>query len=338
QTYALAAHALHQQLLAPLGELPKRLIFVPSGILGYVPFEVLLTEAPEDPLQFKQLPYLLRQHQVSYNFSAALWQEMKQNKATKARELHLLAPSFSTTPQYASAADYRRDNLGPLQFNTEEVSGIQSIIGGTIWMGTAATKAQFLAIAPQARLLHFATHAKLDDQDEDFSYLAFASTTDSLAAEKLYIRELYAQKIPAELVVLSACETGVGTIQEGEGIISLARGFAYAGAGSIVTSLWAVDDQSTARIMTNFYTYLNQGLSKDEALRQTKLDYLDAAGDQLEAHPFKWAPFIIIGNADVIDLSSGIQNLPLWALLGGLLLLGGAGFLWFRKRSSAKGS
>ena len=333
--YSENAHGLFNTLLGPLGELPTQLIIVPSKSLGYIPFEVLLTERPKNPMQYKDLPYLIHKHRISYNFSAALWQEMR-SKSTEAFDVNLIAPTFEGNQEYITAVEYRRDNLGLLLFNTDEVQGIQEIIGGNTWVGATATKAQFLEIAENSKILHFATHAKLDDRDQDYSYLSFSSTTDSLVADKLYIRELYAQKIPVEMVVLSACETGVGEIQEGEGIISLARGFAYAGASSIVTSLWAVNDQSTARIMTDFYTKLNDGQEKDEALRSAKLAYLENASDQLEAHPFKWAPFIVIGNTSKIDFSNQGKLLNTRNIIFGLILLIGVGFFLFRRQSSAR--
>ena len=111
------------------------------------------------------------------------------------------------------------------------------------------------------------------------------------------MRDLYNLQLNADMVVLSACETGIGELQKGEGIISLARGFTYAGAKSIITSLWSVEDECTKKIMISFYEYLDQGLAKDAALRQAKLDYInDEQTTHVDAHPFYWSPFIGVGD------------------------------------------
>ncbi len=111
-------------------------------------------------------------------------------------------------------------------------------------------------------------------------------------------------QLKANLAVLSACNTGSGKLSRGEGIMSLARGFMYAGCPSVITSLWSVDDKSTAVIMKHFYEGLSKGLSKDDALRASKLSYLKNA-DEIKSNPFYWAGFVLIGNPDAIHLKQG---------------------------------
>ncbi len=332
-SYVNAAAALHKKLIQPLGPLPDQLTIIPSGILGYLPFEILLTEKPSDLLTFKSYPYLINDHQITYNFSATLWQEMTQKESTST-SAYCFAPSFTEeTEKTLAISEYRRNNLGPLVFNTQEAETIGQLLGAKAYTGTNATKEQFLKIADNAAILHLATHAKVDDSESDFSYLAFTSTTDSLPIDKVYIRELYGMQIPAQMVVLSACETGIGELQEGEGIISLARGFAYAGAASIITSLWAVNDQSTATIMTTFYDNLVNGQPKDAALRNAKLDYIQNASDHLDAHPFKWAPFIVLGDTKPIEVKSSGDYLSwLWLAGLGVIILSGIFYLLRRKK------
>ena len=132
----------------------------------------------------------------------------------------------------------------------------------------------------------------------DYSFLAFYELKDSIENEWLYNRELYDLELNADMVVLSACETGIGELQQGEGIISLARGFSYAGAKSIITSLWTVDDEEAPILMNSFYQYLDDGLSKDAALRQAKLDYIQ---NSPKPHPYFWASFIPIGDMQPIS-------------------------------------
>jgi CHAT domain-containing protein len=106
---------------------------------------------------------------------------------------------------------------------------------------------------------------------------------------------------PLDLVVLSACETGLGKIEQGEGIRSLGRSFMESGAQATIISLWNVNDKSTAFIMTDFYKHLKAGITKDEALRQAKLDYLKNATTQ-NSHPYFWAAFIPAGDMQPLSL------------------------------------
>ncbi len=137
----------------------------------------------------------------------------------------------------------------------------------------------------------------------DYSYLAFAEVKDSIENELLYVRDLYNLQLNADLVVLSACETAQGELQRGEGIISLARAFAYAGAKSIVTTLWVVDDAASKDLMKEFYLQLRKGKAKkntkDAALQAAKLKLVDGK-DAVRKHPFFWAGFIAVGDMSAI--------------------------------------
>lgn len=310
--YATAAFQLYEKLIAPFqADMPEKLIIVPDGILGYVPFDALLTERPHQSHQFRKHAYLLKQHQISYSYSTTLLAEMQQKQQKATKNWLAFAPSFGDTKAIAAtrtmdsmAASSNlvalRNGLAPLDYNIPEVEAIQAIVEGDIYTGTAATRDKFIQEAGLYRMLHLSTHGKANDKAGDYSFLAFtkddgANNTDIIDNSKLYVRDLYNLKLNAELVVLSACETGIGELQKGEGIISLARGFSYAGAKSILTTLWSVDDKNTKEMMQSFYEYLQQGMDKDAALRQAKLTYLEAHPDS-EAHPFFWAGFVPIGD------------------------------------------
>jgi CHAT domain-containing protein len=169
----------------------------------------------------------------------------------------------------------------------------------------------------------------------DFSLLAFTEIQDTIENEYLYSGDLYNLRLNADLVVLSACETGLGKMSRGEGILSLARGFAYAGSKSILTTLWSVNDQATAIIVEGFYKHIKAGKSKDEALQLSRLEFLEKT-DNKTAHPFLWAPFIMIGDTAPIQ---GLDGLPNWLVYGGILgliLAGGFGFNILRNRYKLK--
>ena len=324
--YTEPAHKLYQKIVEPLGDLPEKLIIVPDGILNYLPFEVLLSSQPEELNNFHQYNYLLHQHQIAYNFSASLWQEMKGKTAAKG-PLLAIAPTFDgPETEINDVNEHRQNNLGPLLFNVEEGASIKKMMYGRLLKSENATLANFLEIAPKSSVLHLATHAKVDDTDNDFAFLAFAQGNEE--QDKLYLKDLYTMELPAQMVVLSACETGLGELQRGEGVMSLARGFTYAGAKSIVTSLWAVNDQSTSMLMQAYYKNLKEGMTKDAALRQAKLSYLSEVTEAKATHPSKWGAFIVIGDMTPLEIK-GKQYQWLWGL--GVLLL-----FWLRwRRKSA---
>jgi len=339
--YAQRAYELYQKLFAPVDTLlppDAEVLLVPDGLLGYLPFEALLTQKPAEGAGFYQYAYLLREHLISYAYSATLQQEMqnKKHRQVPRKKLIAIAPSFWTEDCSADSAllvsrfinpQLRRNRLPPLHHNRAEAEAVAAIFGGQVLSGAEATEAAFRQRAGDYRILHLATHSKANDRAGDYSFLAFHTLDDSLENEWLYNSELYNLQLHADLVVLSACETGIGELQRGEGIISLARGFSYAGAKSIVTSIWNVSDRHTQDLMTRFYTYLNEGLPKHRALRQAKLDYLDKQEGPARS-PFFWAGFIPIGDTAPVASSQNGYWKALTAL--GILLLAGE-WLWRQK-------
>lgn len=329
-TLAYAAYNLHEKLIKPITDkikLSEKITIIPDGILGYIPFEILLKTKPTNNQYFGSMDYLVKDHQISYSYSTALLLEMQQKKLGKESKGFLgIAPSFENSqdvPQFGN--QNTRAGLVPLDFNIPEVETIQDLVGGVIQSGNSATKLAFLAEVSNKKFLHLATHGKANDQKGDYAYLAFAKTAHQ-EDQFLYNRDLYTIPLNTEMVVLSACETGIGELQKGEGIISLARGFSYAGAKSIITTLWSINDEKSMELMLNFYSKLKEGQSKDAALRQAKLDFIDKYSHR--AHPFYWAAFIPIGDMAAVHFSQDYT----WAYAGGLMLLIALIFWFWRKK------
>lgn len=323
--FARKAHALYQALLAPvLSGSPsyKRLLIIPDGVLGYLPFDILLTESvgQNSTSNFRNYPFLLRKMAVSQNFSLSMLKEMQTNRHQKGDQLLAFAPNFPGGNAIAERND--RAVLGELLFNEEEASTVLQSFDGRLLAAQQATKARFLELAAQYRIYHIASHAVVDDETPNNSYIAFSAPADSSSNfSRLYSYEILAQSFPADLVVLSACETGVGRVVRGEGIMSLARAFSYAGARSLITSLWNINDQSGQQLMGEFYRQLSDGLAKDEALRQAKLNYLENAPDNARTHPRYWAAFVPTGNMESLTSPWTWQ----WAMLAFVLV----GFFYF---------
>lgn len=321
------SHELYQSLMAPIidqFELAEQLIIIPDGVLGYLPFELLLTELPNDNFLFGQHAYLLKDYEISYAYSAALLLEMQERRhGISPQQFLAFAPSFESADA-SRGVEQSRAGLGALKYNALEVEALQKMMQGEIYTGVHATRDNFYEQAPNYQIIHLATHGKANDRVGDYAYLAFTQTADSLESSLVYNRELYNLKLNADLVVLSACETGIGELQQGEGIISLARGFSYAGAKSIITTLWSVDDQKTKDLMESFYHYIKKGDRKSAALRKAKLDFIEQYSH--DAHPFYWSPFVAMGDRAPVQLNKGHW----WTWGGGLLLISLS--LWVLKR------
>ncbi|MDO8366254.1 MAG: CHAT domain-containing protein [Saprospiraceae bacterium] len=302
--YADAAQKLYQKLLAPIAEsLTPEIIIVPGDGLANLPFEALLTATPKDPGNFKTYKFLLRQHSVHYAYSATMLQQMvaRTHRHAPTGGLLAFAPFFEEDTTSLSLRLQReeavRRELSALPFSGEEIFRAKKHFGkkSVVLTGKEASKQKFLESVARFSILHLATHGKANHQEGDFSYLAFASDDENVENGLLSVGELYNLSLNADLVLLSACETGIGEQQRGEGVVSLARAFAFAGAKSIVATLWSVNDKSTMQVMDNFYAGIKSGKPKNVALANAKLQYLEKNPGQ-PSHPFFWAGFVAVGD------------------------------------------
>lgn len=289
-SYAKAASALYTRLVGCFDKslLSGRIVVIPDGILGYLPFELLLEEPPVDPAAFNKHSYFALEHPISYNYSATLWREMSRPDGTQfTRDLLGMAP-FN-----GEVADCRLQRLG---FSAEEIEGIHARFKGILLTGAKATIQGLRMYAPGTRILHFSTHAVVTSRKSMFnSALAFYPCQGDAAS--LFIHDIYAIPLHTEMVVLSACNAGIGELERGEGIISLARAFTYAGSKSIVTTLWSVNERSTKDLMIRFYENLDNGDSKETALWKAQKRYLEEHKESpTYTHPYWWAGFIPIGD------------------------------------------
>ena len=199
----------------------------------------------------------------------------RSNAEFKSKGLVTFAPSFHTSANPKDDLLALRSSLHPLRHNESEANKASEILGGKVYLAESATKNNFLKEAQHAKILHLATHGKSNGNSGDLSYIAFTHSSDSLENENvLYVSELYSQSIPADLVVLSACETGIGELKSGEGLIGLTRGFMHAGAKSVLTSLWNINDAQSPKIFSHFYKNIKDGMGKSQALQQAKLSYI----------------------------------------------------------------
>ncbi|KGE88337.1 MAG: CHAT domain-containing protein [Phaeodactylibacter xiamenensis] len=327
EQYTSSAHWLYKKLLQPVDSLlPQRLLIVPDNCVAYIPFDVLLREKPVPETPFQDYPYLIQDHQISYAYSPYDFTKKPQGKRHKRAAVLGFAPSFRDSPAIPETVANRRGEFGPLLANQDEVRQISDFFLVRKFEGEAATREAFLENASYYKALHLATHAKANDKKGDYSYLCFTEVSDdTTTSNRLYASELYLMNLSADMVVLSACETGLGELSKGEGVISLSQAFSKAGARSLITTLWRVSDQASATLMNSFYKHLHSGKTKDAALRNAKLDYLHEATGR-GAHPFFWAGYVAQGDMAPLQLSSGyfiwwicLFLLVLFVILGGLI-------------------
>ena len=210
----------------------------------------------------------------------------------------------------------------PLPNNKVEVQKIRELTNGKEISGKGATKNSFLEQAPNASILHLATHSEIDPLNPMLSKMHFYS--DEERKGELTASEIYNLNLNANMIVLSACSTGLGDNESGDGVMSLSRAFTYAGISSTVMSLWKVSDKETSDLMVMFYENLKQGQTKNEALRNAKLSYLENVKEPELLHPYYWAGFVLTG--DVSPLKE--DSFKWWYALGILGILVGGFFIW----------
>ena len=254
---------LHQQLIAPIRPMissGQRLIVVPHQVLHYVPFHAL----------YDGEHYLIDDHELTYGASASVLKICRERKPAKSPEYDLiLAVADQLTP-----------------FINEEVMALRELLpNAKVFVGPEAGEDKLRQYAPAAGKIHIAAHGIFRADNPMFSSL-------KLGDSWLNLFDIFNLQLGAELTTLSACETGMSAVWEGDELLGLARGFLYAGTPSLVVSLWTVNDRSTAQLMRRFYEGLRDGLSKSHALRNAILETKDDF-----PHPYYWAPFILLGKS-----------------------------------------
>ncbi len=341
KTVAPLYHQLYQQLWEPLKALitSKNIVIVPDGVLFNLSFETL---TPTQISTFQELGSnsLLARHSISYNYSLFLLEE-GQKKIDYSSNFVAFAPEFTDKMKqdYQVAITDSIDldksylTLLPQPFSLDIAEEYSKRFRGSSFLNEKSTKQLFTTNAKEHKIIHIATHAESNNISPELSRLVFAkniSDKESLADNYLYTYEIYNQNLSSNLAILTACETGKPTYQPGEGMISLAHAFNYAGSESILTSLWKIDEKSSTQIIGNFYENLKEGMPKDQALQQAKLSYISSAeGRTIE--PQYWAGLVLMGDTAPVELSSGF---PLWIwILGSFLLLSLLFYLFKRRRA-----
>ena len=296
EVFAKVAFQLYKQLLPfPVKSSLKKIIIIPDGRIGTIPFESFLTKkAKLKKGAIASCSFLIEKCAVSYSYSANLYEQAKLRTIRKEGGILLCAP--------IDFRGFKGNDLVSLPSTKDEVSAIGDLFKRKgIYSKCYTGKEVQESLVKSGELktynyLHFATHGIVDENKPELSEIYLAQDTTKKEDGNLYSGEIYNLKINADLVTLSACQTGLGKVQKGEGIIGLTRALLYAGAQNLVVSLWNVADKSTSIFMVDFYNkMLNDQLINCDysfALRSAKLKMIK---EGIYNKPFYWVPFILIG-------------------------------------------
>jgi CHAT domain-containing protein/tetratricopeptide (TPR) repeat protein len=283
-TYQKSANVLSPLLLPSLPSSIRELIVIPTGKLGTLPFEALSTSRIKGG-DFRQIAYAIQRYSISYEFSSSLLLQKKEIAFSASPSIFLCAPiKFNS-----------QTGLSELPGTQKEVTTIANLFQGRNKSVLFADANELTIKSPDLasyQYLHFATHGIVDEINPESSkiFLSASAKEDG----NLYAGEIYNLNLNAQLTVLSACQTGLGKVSKGEGVIGLSRALVYAGSQNIIVSFWSVADESTSLLMTDFYTALLKQKNSNfkRALQQSKLKMIQSGN---YAAPFYWAPFVLIG-------------------------------------------
>lgn len=337
QDFHLGYELFRTLILPGLEKKINKLIFIPDGILHYLPFETLVREK-------SGRKWLIEDYKIAYAPSMSSLREIIERERSShikpKKDILIFGDPFfgpheaedmtmDALKNFSSANTF---NLLRLKYSGLEVRKVAALFKKAktnIFKRKEATEAQLKKLnLTDYKILHFATHSLIDNRKPARSSIIFSLGDNSIQDGFLQMREIFNLKLNSDLVVLSACQTGLGQFIEGEGIENLSRAFFYAGACSALISLWAVHDQATAQFMERFYFHLRSPRSIMGSLQKTKLEMIKS---DAVSHPYYWAGFIVTGKSDRIIYPSSKKVLIFIIFL--LFLVGFISSLIIFKRS-----
>jgi CHAT domain-containing protein/Tfp pilus assembly protein PilF len=303
KSFTDASRNLYTALIEPVKPnlTGQNLYIVPDDEIAYISFDALICEpVTGSTANYASLHYLIADYCCSYLHSSTMFLN-RTGKKDRSDQVHAFAPDYSENPDVSSG-----NNPARLKQIKKETESIARYFICKTYNGQSASEDTFKMVAKKGGILHIAGHAFSEEDQLDFSYLAFSDfKEDEEQNGKLYAYEIGEIGIRSPMVVLSACNTGRGKLYTGEGMISLSRNFILAGVPAVVHSLWEVNDDSGNMIMEAFYHNLSKGYSKKEALRNAKLNYISVSSPAF-VDPKFWAAYILTG-----DDSPIVKPLPI---------------------------
>ena len=337
-----SANKFYTKVLQPvLNDIPRgnKLIFSLPSELVLVPFEFLVTEFKEDdsPFYYDNKKYLIDDYAISYSPSSSIYILQKSMKQKNRDKILLVGDPQISNQGFAlsyrgglleeDSFNSRNIVLFPLKYSKEEIQNLNSIFSnGFPLLSNDATEKKFKENAAQSSIIHLSTHSFLLKNQP---LIIFSQNSDASEDGYLERGEILQLKLNSDLVVLSSCRSGLGEIDESEGVIGMQKSFFEAGAKSIVVSLWDVNDKYTSLFMQSFYKYISDGFNKSEALRKAKIFFRK----NYSANPYYWSAFVLSGDISKIDtLKTSSSHYFFYILLGILVSILA---IYFARRKTA---
>ncbi|WP_173021602.1 CHAT domain-containing tetratricopeptide repeat protein [Lewinella sp. W8] len=317
-----AATSLYEQLFLPL-DLPRGqpVYIIPDAELYLLPFGALLTARPEDGLTYQNWPWVARERLVQYAFSAQLLEFARQRRRRGNGRALALAP----VARIENADELPQRLELPATIRT--VRHLATLMPTDTLVNAAATRAAFREMADAYSLLHLGTHAyPREKETELLSRFLIRDANDQYYSAE----DLHAHALKADLVVMGACETGLGEQLYGEGVASLGRAFARRGAPNLIMSLWSIDDATTDELLRSTYDGLYVGDAPGAALDGAGRSYREGVTNPRFGHPYYWAGLVYYGPALPVQL--GTPPWKRWMLYGGMGMLVLGALLWWGSR------
>jgi CHAT domain-containing protein len=291
----------------------NKLVVIPDGELAFVPFDILRCEGK----------YLFEQKILQMQFHHN--KIVNNSQPSKKLSIYCLSPTYEK-PKLPLLASLERGEFNYLHYAKKEVGLLKELFGRRIEIDSLSTIEKLKYKIQNSHIFHFSGHAVVD---RDSAFLLLSDEKENIF--KLYQDQIAYMSNELEMVTLSACETGLGKYQSGEGVISLAASFLNSGSKSIVYSLWNAHDASTSEVMRLYYENLKNGLAKDEALNKAKKEFLVIAPPD-QRHPYYWAAFVVAGEMSPIKFRS---NSSYWYITLFILLVI-LGYFFFKNKTKQK--
>ncbi len=287
---------LYETLLKKIcEEKVSRVVVIPDGFLAGIPFEVLISTPPSDTekVNYRDLLYIIKKKEIAYGYSASWY-----FSSSRFREYSDESSGKMLAFAYSKANDQTpKSQFEALPGSELEIKAIKAAWGEGFnsFAGSQATEANFKSSVSGHECIHIATHNYVDEGNSLNSGLVFR--TSGVEDGILHLYEIYQLVSNAKLVVLSACESGLGDYYTGEGYLSAGRAFAQQGTALVISSLWKTSDNHSRSLMTNFYSKIATGYKASRALHQSKLDFI-YLNDEYGAHPSNWGSYLMFGNGN----------------------------------------
>jgi CHAT domain-containing protein len=324
ERYANASFYLYQVLIKPIESIiqDRELLIVPHQLLSAIPFAALTSSNVDSPRGYYSLPYLVKSNPISYYPSTKLFYTARSPSKSLSIKSISYAPSYENSSSFQSSTLLYRQNLGDLPGAENEAKVLSKLLKGDLVAGSKATEKHFKGVAQLNDLLHLAMHTHIDEKNPLFSKLIFSASSDTTEDGFLNMYEVYGLKLNAKLVIISACRSGDGNLIRGEGLLSLARGFQYAGSQSLIAAQWRIDDFSGSEVMIEFSKNLVKGIPQNIALQRAQVRFLHSA-DPLRSHPYFWASYQLIGYSGALVYPFYLK-IFIWvaSIIIGLILIG----------------